>query len=595
MVNCGTNITLRDITDELLVLAFFFIPFLKFSPVASGVIVLISLISILTHFYKSKALNGVQFNPVSLLILAYMLYTIISSLFVVQEMRPFVRLVLEIRLPMLLLAIAFIFRDVVPLQSKRILRAFALGAFAAATVISIIFIISLFTAFDNISYSFLNLQLCFMGVVSLVSHRTYFCFNLITALIVFYYIYSEGWTKRKILCFLMITLLVSSVVFLSDARISLISLLMVMFFIISREMKRHLKRHIFLLLVGLVFALFVFAIYQNDRINNLLLSLFRDSVSLKDLDPRFVIWDCGLNCYNASSHPWIGVGAGGSVDLLTAEYQRIDYMHASESRWGMHNQFLEILLENGVIGLLLFVAALVSPLFIKSPFRLFYLIWIPTLCVNLFFESMMSRSIGTYPITTIWILAGIVDEKARERCYLPFRKIILLVIVGIVILITSIVYNGKDKRELFSGFQRGFERVDDLPGTLPDEIVGCHGLKIDSTTMSDTWRTWAMMYHRIDQKQMEESDSLSYSLYFYASEDFDADELSIRIEERKQNSREVYYDFDKKGTWQKLTISQRGLYGNIMFLIYCRKKDSKDFSNMKGFAIFTKPEILIQK
>lgn len=595
MVNCGTHITLKKFTDELMLLAFFFIPFLHFSPVASGVIVLISLISIVTFFFNNRSLSSVRFNPVALLILAFMLYTIVTSLFVAQEMRPFVRLVMEKRLPMLLLPIAFIFREVVPIQTKRLLKAFALGAIGSAIVATIVYIHSLFTAFDNISYSFLNLQLCFMGVVSLISHRTYFCFNLITALIIFYYIYSEEWTRRRCFYFVGITLGVSSIVFLSDARISLITLLLVMFFIVSREMKRHLKRPIFLLLVGLVLAFFVFAIFQNNRINDIFLSFFHGKVSLKDLDPRFMIWDCGLNCYQASSHPWIGTGAASSVDLLTAEYRRIDEIHASESRWGMHNQFLELLLENGVIGLLLFVVALLSPLFSKSHLKLFYLIWIPALCINLLFESMMSRTIGIYPITTLWVLAGIVDEKAQKPTAIPYRKLILSLIVGIIILITSMVYVGKDKRELFSGFQRGFERVDDLPGTLPDALIGCKGLKIDSTTMSDNWRTWAMMYHRLDQKQMEESDSLSYSLYFYASEDFDGDELSIRIEERKQNSREVYYDLEQKGTWQKLTLTDKGLYGNITFLLYCRRKDAKDFKDMKGFAIFTKPEILIYK
>ena len=600
MVKCDTNNIsrieneIKNLGDELLVIAFFFIPFLKFSPVASGFIVLYSFISIVTYFYKNRTWGGVRFNPVTGLILAYTLYTIISSLFVAQEIRPFVRLVMEIRLPLLLMSIAFIFRDVVPIHLHRVLRAFALGAIASAVVASVVYIFSLFTAFENIPYTFFNLQFCFMGVVSLISHRTYFCFNLISSLIIFYYLYSGGWTKRRVIRFLLLTLFVSGIVFLSDARISLITLLWVVFFVVSREVKRHFGGYIFLFFIGLVSVLCVFVIFQNNRINDIFLTLCRDSVALKDLDPRFAIWDCGWSCYSASSHPWVGTGAGSSPEILMEEYRRVEFWHAIDSHWGMHNQFLEVLLESGVIGLLLLMAALVIPLTQKGPLRLFYWIWIPALCLNLLFESMLTRSIGTYPITTIWILAGVAEGKSLNRAMLLFRRI-LWALIGFAIVVCSVKYIRKDKKELFSGFQRGFERVEVLPGQLPDELIGCYGLRIDSTTMSDTWRNWAMMYHRVGQQKMEENDTLTFSVYFYASEDFNADELSIRLEERKQRSREEFYDLSRKGTWQKLTISDRGLYGNTVFLVYCRKKDAENFDNMNGFAIFAKPIITVHQ
>lgn len=594
MVKWDKDIVYKGLVDELTILAFFFVPFLNFSPVASGVILLSSLITIITNLKNNKGMGKMHLNLISVLVLVFMLYTIVSSIFVVQEMRPFTRLVFEIRLPMLLLSLALIFLDSGSFHPQRALGAFALGALASALIASIVFIFSLFTAFDNIPHSFLNVQLCFQCVIGLISHRTYLCFNLITSLIICYYLYSKGWTKKRIVIFLLFTLFVAFAVFFSDARISMITFLWVILFIVSREIKHYWGGKKYIVFISIVLVAFLFILFQNNRINNILLSISFDSVSFKDLDPRFYIWNCGLNCYCSSPHPWIGTGAGSAADLLMSEYHRIGFNQAIESHWEMHNQFLEVLLENGVIGLLLFLSALLSPIFLKNRLRLFFLIWIPALCLNLFFESMLSRSIGTYPIITILILSGITDEKELDYTSPLFSKTFFVLTV-IAILATSIKYISIDKKETFSEFQRGFERVDKLPGDVPEELIGCYGLKIDSTTSCQSWQDRAIMYHRLDQRQMGKNDSLYYSLYIYASDDFNADELYIRTEERKQKALVADYDLSKKGSWQKLEISGKGLYGNTLFLIYCQKKHSKDFDKLKGFAIFANPIIIIDR
>lgn len=580
------------VEDELSVFAFFFIPFLKVSPVASGVIVLSSIISIIAYFLNGQNRRRPNINLVSLSILLFMIYTIVSSLFVVQESKSFVRLVFEIRLPMLLLSLAFFLRGPIPFHPKRALVYFAMGACASVIVTLIVFVHSLFTAFDNLSYSFINVQLCFKSVMSLISHRTYIFFNLITALIIFYFLYSEKWSKKRVVFFISFTAFVAFLVFLSDARISLLTFLWVLLFMASREMKRYWGWGKSILVIFLVIGALCFILLKSPRVNNILLSLYLGAGDWKELDPRFSIWSCGLDLYLGSFHPLIGTGAGSAADMLLAEYNRVGFDQAIESRWEMHNQFLEVLLENGAIGLLLFISVLILPIFLRSRLRLFYLIWIPALCLNLFFECMLSRSIGTYPIVSVLLLSGIVDEK-ELKCASPLLRRIFLILSAIVVLAVSVKYILLDKRDAYGGFQRGFERVDNLPGNLPDEIDGSYGLKIDSTTISDTWREWAVMYYCLDQRQLKENDSISFSVYFYASEDFNADRLSIRIEERQKNSREEFYDLGKKQVWQKLEISGKGMRGNTLFLVSCKKNNSRDFADMSGFAIFARPVITI--
>lgn len=580
--------------NDLIVFAFLFIPFLTFSPVAAGVITLVSLVSICVFFLKGARIEQVRWNPISLAILAFMVFSAISSLFVVDEMKSYVRLMYEIRLPMILFSISFLFRGIHGFDCRRALLFFALGACASSLVVVLVFIHSLFTAFDNISYSFFNIQLCFQSILSMISHRTYICFNLITALVIFYYLYSSDWSREKIVRFLLLASYVASFVFLTEARISLLTLVWVVLFVVSRELRRYWSSNIYILCVVIICVASFFVIFQNARVNNFLLSFFSDPANLKELDPRFNIWSCGWNSYCASSFPWIGAGTGSASEILNEEYRRTGFSQALDYHWEMHNQFLEVLLENGILGLTLFLVMLFLPIFLKNKLRLLYAIWIPALCLNLFFESMLSRSIGTYPIVSILILSGIADEKGKNIASgVPMKFFLSLTFVAV--LAVSVKYMMKDKRDEFSGFQRFFERVDELPGDVPDEISGCYGLKIDNRTKASKWTTWATMYQCFERHSFNRNETFYFSLYVYVSEDFNADLFTISYEERQKNAQYSYYDLERKGTWQKLELSGGGLNGNTIFLTTCSKNNCSDFSGLEGYAIFVNPTIEIKE
>lgn len=587
MVKCMNKLFFGEMVDELLVFAFFFVPFVNFSPVACGVVLLCSLFSLV------GGVSGIMRNRPNvafILVFAFMVYASLSSLLLHAETSSMTPLQFQIRLPLLLFALAFLIRGRIPL--RRAMKSFAYGSYGMVLIVLLVFAYSLVADFDNVPRSFMNVRFCFQSVVALVVHRTYMCFDLLTALLIFYHLFSDSWNKRKVSVFLTIYVLTGLFVYLTDARISFLSFLFLSFCLFFLELRRLVpgwKGWVIML-----FALIVlfFLLLRNERVNNILISLNDSTFSLSEADPRFKIWSCGWELIKHCPHPLWGYGCGTAAGLLQEVYEERDFALAIESRWEMHNQFLEVLVENGVVGLLLFVGMLLFPMFGKTSLRSYYRIWIPMLCVNLFFESMLSRSIGTYPVAAILLMAGLSDEKED---FAPSRgwKWFCLVSSLIAVLCLSVKCIQKDKKSAYASFQRFFERVDTLPGDLPQDLVGAYGLQIDNRTKTEQWHEWATMYYCFDQGSVSESDSVSFSIYMYASKDFDAEMLQIRLEERQCRAYVASYDLSRRGEWQKLTINQKGLYGNAVYTVSCAKKNVNSFSGMHGFAIFAQPIIKI--
>lgn len=590
MVRCGGSDVLGRLRIDLLVFAFFFVPFVNFSPVACGTILLCSLISMVLALVRKEKCG--KLNVISLVTLGFMLFISLTSMLLLSDYHDFTRLQFQIRLPLLLFSLAFLFCGVTSLPIARVLTSFALGAYGMALVVLIVFSCSVVMDFDNVPRSFMNLSLCFQSVVGIVVHRTYMCFDLLTALLAFYFRFSRAWCRRNIIIFSVLFVFTGLFVFLTDARLALFSFLFLSFCIIIMELRRFFQGWRIWVCLGGVLLLLIVLLFQNDRVNNIFLSFEDASFSWSDVDPRVRIWSCGWELFKECPHPLFGYGCGAAKDLLHEFYLKSGFSLAANANWEMHNQFMEVLVENGILGLLFFVGMLMLPMFVKSPFRKFYLVWIPILCFNLFFESMLSRSIGTYPIAAVLLLAGISDKK-EDRCPSASWRWFCLIGSVVAVLCVSVKYIMKDKKNEFMTFQLGFEQVDVLPGDVPKELEGVSGLRIDNRVISDVWYDWATMYYRVDKHSVDASDSISFSLYVYVSEDFDADVLEIRMEERQRKAYEVPYDMQRKGEWQLLSINEKGAYGNVVFLISCLKRGIPDFSFLNGYAIFAKPEINI--
>ena len=93
----------------------------------------------------------------------------------------------------------------------------------------------------------------------------------------------------------------------------------------------------------------------------------------------------------------------------------------------------------------------------------------------------------------------------------------------------------------------------------------------------------------INQK-VKENDTVNLSVYCYVSKDFNGDWPSIILTNNGSWIAFTNYNFERKGTWQKLCISEKCKKGEISSSLYFSKANVTDFSSLIGHVIFANPE-----
>ena len=109
---------------------------------------------------------------------------------------------------------------------------------------------------------------------------------------------------------------------------------------------------------------------------------------------RLAAWPCGWQV--VKQHPVIGVGLGDKKDELMKVYQERKFIFAINTGKNIHNNYLDILMGTGIIGLLLFLtgwAILPMIRLIKSRDGLGFLILL-TFLIAMFTENYFDRSLG---------------------------------------------------------------------------------------------------------------------------------------------------------------------------------------------------------
>lgn len=574
----------RQAEEVLLLLAAFSIPFVNFAPVPSILITVMSLVLWAKAFVDGRK---PLLNYAALAMLCFYLYAILSSVsYGLSEI--FWRETTQIRLPLLFFSLAFLF-SAGNVDVRRVMRWFALGAVACALVCCVVFGCALITDFDGVPHSAMNLKLCLNGVLMLISHRTYVGFNLLVGLIVLFQEAMDRRERRLWFLFVLLALFSGGFILFSGARMVLLSysVLLFAFLLIFLSRRYEAKRVAIISLVA--FLLLGGLMLMNGRMQDLVISLYRGDVDFTSIDPRFSIWYCAAQVLHHNDIPFMGVGTGMAPELLYLEYQAFGFMSGMEMHYNMHNQFLESFVEYGCVGLLLLVAMLLPAVFGSTRNRLFFRLYAVLLVLNLFFESMFCRSIGTYSIAFVVALSGLRGEPLQMVALGRTLRKVLYGLLLVVVAAISVKYVFKDKRLHFASFQRYLERVDQLPGDVPAELQGVEGRKADCRTTSDTWHGKATTYYRFDSFDVAAADSVDFSLYLFVSDDFDGAEVEMKLEERGRFTYAERYDLSRKGTWQRLHVGKSGMQGNVVCTFAFSKENASDLKDLKGFVLFAKP------
>jgi O-antigen ligase len=117
------------------------------------------------------------------------------------------------------------------------------------------------------------------------------------------------------------------------------------------------SKWIILIVVVIIVAVFAEIAKTNEKVLSSIKGITNNSFdeTLKS-DERLLIWKSALGVIKENIV--LGVGTGDASEKLKEEFKNRGYVNGFYDNLNAHNQFLEILLENGLIGLILFLTIL---------------------------------------------------------------------------------------------------------------------------------------------------------------------------------------------------------------------------------------------
>jgi O-antigen ligase len=239
------------------------------------------------------------------------------------------------------------------------------------------------------------LNFFYSSLLTIDHHPSYIAmYVMLSAFICF-----ESWfdntlkTNKRLMWLILGFLLLISQYFLSSRSGIFISLLLVPVYFIYKFKnigKFKLAWLVFIIIIIVLMPL----ILKNQRVDYLYGKVFNKQEGYeRKNDPRFKIWESALNI--SRKNLFLGVGIGDVRAELTSEYQRMGEDQMALEKFNAHNQFIEVLLDNGIVGLAIFTAIFGMMIYIAiADKNLLYGVFIIMMLIFFMFESVLYRLAG---------------------------------------------------------------------------------------------------------------------------------------------------------------------------------------------------------
>jgi O-antigen ligase len=226
---------------------------------------------------------------------------------------------------------------------------------------------------------------------SINQHPSYLAMYVIVSIFISLESYFETSLKmwKRIVWLVIATFLLTSIYFLSS-RSGLMTIVVFVPFYLLYKNYRSMKLGTGLLILLTLLLLFPIVL-TNERVSISMKEISINSFFQKD--ERLSIWDSAINLI--SKNILLGVGIGDVKTELMKEYIERDDNSLIQNQYNVHNQYLEVLLENGIIGLILFLAILIVMLTSAiSERNIIYLLFIVMMIIFFLFETVIHRIQG---------------------------------------------------------------------------------------------------------------------------------------------------------------------------------------------------------
>lgn len=250
----------------------------------------------------------------------------------------------------------------------------------------------------------------------LIIERLYFGFINSLSVVFSLKIWVNSIRKYKILLVLSILLSVF-MLFLVASRMAIISVLII--FMIKIFYHTNLKKS--LIAVVIILATITGMFVLNDNLAKRFLYVDKKNdffYKIREWEPRYVIWKCGFSHVNSSEHKLLlGDGFNQTQQNLNDCYiisiskkDRLEFF--LKTRFNTHNQYLDLLLSKGIIGLALFLFLIyrLSRDNIKNINQLNILLVIVLFAL---IENLLHRQIGVYLFALVLIVLTI--KKSEDN------------------------------------------------------------------------------------------------------------------------------------------------------------------------------------
>ena len=207
--------------------------------------------------------------------------------------------------------------------------------------------------------------------------------------------------------FLFLAIIFGSFVFLISARIAIITTVIVLLYYVQLKMY---KKYKLLTLLSLVLFTFLFFLKSPNLSKRILDTEYKTNSSIFERiltqEPRYLIWKYSYSVLN-KNQLLFGHGFKGVKIQLLKKYEEIDDLNKRnwfiQEQFNSHNQYLDILLTQGIIGLALFLIFLYylykESLFSDTNFLLFL-----TLAIFLTIYNNFYRLIGVFIFAIIFCI-----------------------------------------------------------------------------------------------------------------------------------------------------------------------------------------------
>lgn len=325
---------------------------LRFSNVALGIFLLVSLISFFKTKNKQLLKHQILITGFFLLFPIALLYTDDSSYALKIIERNIVWLVIPILVPLTL-----------KITTKQIFYSFFRFSVAVHTLLLLLIAI----AIKNYFFTKDILVFYYDGFTQSINfHPVYLSVYVLFALLILIESWKKNYWNPKI--HIKILIIVADLIFLIllSSKIILASFLIVLLFTMVRS-KQNRKR-IWLYIIALCFvvlAMFQFSETKN-RINDTLHSSWEllDKETFNYNDPftgitlRLITWKFVMQDFIKNENIFIGLGTGDAKSFINNVYKKRNMDAAGYTNFNMHNQYLEYLLKFGFVGFVYFLTIL---------------------------------------------------------------------------------------------------------------------------------------------------------------------------------------------------------------------------------------------